>query len=80
MIVPQVQSIRDLLDNNSYCLVVKETELKKALENLKEPPSLVVTDSQVFDKVAQDIPHIIKLTSFSILFARFNGDLTEFVR
>lgn len=80
LIVPQVQSIRDLLDNNSCCVVVKETELKKALENLKKPPVLVVTDSQAFKKVAEDTPPHIKLTSFSILFARFKGDLAELVR
>lgn len=80
LIVPQVQSIRDLLDNDSYCIVVKERELKRALEGLSRPPSLVVTDSQVFLKVAADTPRDIKLTSFSILFARFKGDLVEQVR
>lgn len=80
LIVPQVQSIRDLLDNNSYCVVVKETELKKAIANMKNPPMLVVTDSQAFKKVAEDTPPHIKLTSFSILFARFKGDLAELVR
>jgi len=80
LIVPQVQSIRDLLDNDSYCIVVKERELKRAIEGLKRPPSLVVTDSQAFLKVAADTPREIKLTSFSILFARFKGDLVEQVR
>ncbi len=75
LITPQVQSIRDLLDNDSYCLVVKERELRRALETLKEPPGLVVTDSQAFLKVAADTPLDVPLTSFSILFSRFTGDL-----
>jgi [FeFe] hydrogenase H-cluster maturation GTPase HydF len=80
LILPQVQSIRDLLDNDSMALVVKERELKAALTNLKLPPKLVVTDSQAFLKVAADTPPEIPLTSFSILFARFQGDLCEMVR
>ncbi len=80
LILSQVQSIRDLLDNDSYCLVVKERELKSALESLKRPPALVVTDSQAFLKVGADTPPEVALTSFSILFARFKGDLGEFVR
>jgi [FeFe] hydrogenase H-cluster maturation GTPase HydF len=80
LILPQVQTIRDLLDNDAYCVVVKERELRDALERLKRPPALVVTDSQAFLKVAGDTPKEIPLTSFSILFARFKGDLTEFVR
>lgn len=75
LILPQVQSIRDLLDNDAYCLVVKERELRAALEQLRRPPKLVVTDSQAFLKVAADTPPEIPLTSFSILFARFKGDL-----
>ena len=80
LILPQVQTIRDLLDNDAYCLVVKERELRDALERLKRPPVLVVTDSQAFLKVAADTPPAVPLTSFSILFARFKGDLTELVR
>jgi [FeFe] hydrogenase H-cluster maturation GTPase HydF len=80
LILPQVQSIRDLLDNDSFCLVVKERELRQALSTLNKPPKLVVTDSQAFLKVAADTPPEIPLTSFSILFARFQGDLTEMVR
>ncbi len=80
LILPQVQSIRDLLDNDSMALVVKERELKAALNNLKRMPKLVVTDSQAFLKVAADTPPDIQLTSFSILFARFQGDLCEMVR
>ncbi len=80
LILPQVQSIRDLLDNDSMALVVKERELKAALNNLKRMPKLVVTDSQAFLKVAADTHPEIPLTSFSILFARFQGDLCEMVR
>lgn len=80
LILPQVQSIRDLLDHDAYCIVVNDRELRDALELLKRPPKLVVTDSQVFQKVAADTPREIKLTSFSILFARFKGDLAEQVR
>lgn len=80
LILPQVQSIRDLLDNDAYCMVVKERELRDALDRLKRPPALVVTDSQAFLKVAADTPVDVPMTSFSVLFARFKGDLTEFVR
>jgi [FeFe] hydrogenase H-cluster maturation GTPase HydF len=80
LILPQVQAIRDLLDSDAYCLVVKERELRHALERLKRPPRLVVTDSQAFLKVTADTPRDVPLTSFSILFARFKGDLSEFVR
>jgi [FeFe] hydrogenase H-cluster maturation GTPase HydF len=80
LILPQVQSIRDLLDNDSFCMVVKERELREALSRFNKPPKLVVTDSQAFLKVAADTPPEIPLTSFSILFARFQGDLTEMVR
>ena len=80
LILPQVQTIRDLLDNDSIVMVVKERELKDALGKLNKPPHLVVTDSQAFLKVSADVPRNIKLTSFSILFARFKGDLGEFVK
>ena len=80
LILPQVQSIRDLLDNDSFCMVVKERELRQALSIMNKPPKLVVTDSQAFLKVAADTPPEIPLTSFSILFARFQGDLPEMVR
>lgn len=79
LILPQVQTIRDLLDSNCMPYVVKETELKGALDNLKTPPALVITDSQAFKKVAEIVPENIPLTSFSILFARLKGDLKEFV-
>ncbi len=80
LILPQVQSIRDLLDNDAYCMVVKERELRDALDRLNRPPALVVTDSQAFLKVVGDTPPNVPMTSFSILFARFKGDLAEFVR
>lgn len=80
LIMPQVQSIRDILDNDSYCMVVKERELRDSFDRLKTPPALVVTDSQAFLKVAADTPEEIPMTSFSILFARFKGDLAEYVR
>jgi [FeFe] hydrogenase H-cluster maturation GTPase HydF len=75
LILPQVQTIRDLLDGDAYCLVVKERELRAAIDNLRQPPKLVVTDSQAFLKVAADTPANVPMTSFSILFARFKGDL-----
>ena len=75
LIMPQVQSIRDLLDSDAYCMVVKERELRAAIENLRKPPKLVVTDSQAFLKVAADTPREVPMTSFSILFSRFRGDL-----
>jgi [FeFe] hydrogenase H-cluster maturation GTPase HydF len=76
LILPQVQTIRDLLDSDALCMVVKERELRSALDRLKTPPKLVVTDSQAFLKVAADTPPDVPLTSFSILMARFKGDLT----
>jgi [FeFe] hydrogenase H-cluster maturation GTPase HydF len=80
LILPQVQAIRDLLDGDAYCLVVKERELRAALDRLKTPPKLVVTDSQAFLKVSADTPKNVLLTSFSILFSRFKGDLLTQVR
>ncbi len=80
LILPQVQVIRDILDHDAYCTVVKERELRAAIENHVTPPKLVITDSQAFLKVAADTPTSIPMTSFSILFARFQGDLTEMVR
>jgi small GTP-binding protein len=80
LILPQVQTIRDILDVDAYCMVVKERELRDALERVNRPPALVVTDSQGFLKVAGDTPPGIPMTSFSILFARYKGDLNEFAR
>jgi [FeFe] hydrogenase H-cluster maturation GTPase HydF len=77
LILPQVQAIRDLLDSDAMALVVKERELRSALALLGRPPKLVVTDSQAFLKVAADTPPEVPLTSFSILMARFKGDLTS---
>jgi [FeFe] hydrogenase H-cluster maturation GTPase HydF len=77
LILPQVQTIRDLLDSDAYCMVVKERELRAALDQLKQPPKLVITDSQAFLKVAADTPANVMMTSFSILFARFKGDLVS---
>jgi [FeFe] hydrogenase H-cluster maturation GTPase HydF len=75
LILPQVQTIRDLLDSDAMTMVVKERELRSALDRLKMPPKLVVTDSQAFLKVAADTPPQVLLTGFSILMARFKGDL-----
>jgi [FeFe] hydrogenase H-cluster maturation GTPase HydF len=79
LILPQVQTIRDILDNDAMTLVVKERELKAALASLKDKPKLVVTDSQAFLKVAADTPKDVLMTSFSILFARYKGDLATLV-
>ena len=79
IILPQVQTLRDLLDSNCLVYTVKETELKQALNNLKEPPSLVITDSQAFRQVSEIVPENVPLTSFSILFARLKGDLDAFI-
>lgn len=75
LILPQVQTIRDLIENNAMCMVVSDSELTAALKSLKQPPKLVVTDSQAFMKVAADTPPNIMMTSFSILYARLKGDL-----
>ncbi len=80
LILPQVMSIRDLLDGESMAMVVQDRELRLALARLAGPPALVVTDSQAFLKVAADVPPEVPMTSFSILMARFQGDLAEQVR
>lgn len=80
LILPQVNAIRDVLDVDAYCMIVKERELRDALDRLNRPPAIVVTDSQGFLKVAADTPPSVPMTSFSILFARYRGDLFEFVR
>jgi [FeFe] hydrogenase H-cluster maturation GTPase HydF len=77
LILPQVQAIRDLMDTDAMALVVKERELREAFGRLQRPPRLVVTDSQAFLKVAADTPPEVPMTSFSILFARFKGDLVS---
>lgn len=75
MILPQVQTIRDILDGHAICIVCQVPELAGCLSALKAPPALVVTDSQVFGEVKKILPEDVKLTSFSILFARFKGIL-----
>jgi [FeFe] hydrogenase H-cluster maturation GTPase HydF len=79
IILPQVQTIRDILDNDAIALVVKERELKKALAGLAQKPRIVITDSQVFMKVDADTPTDVMMTSFSILFARYKGNLATLV-
>jgi len=75
LILPQVQVLRDLLDHDAIGLVVKERELASAMKGLTRRPSLVITDSQAFLKVAADTPPSVPMTSFSILMARYKGDL-----
>jgi len=79
LILPQVQTLREILDCHGYALVVKESELPEALAGLARPPALVVTDSQAFRKVSADVPEHIPLTGFSILYSRFKGDLATAV-
>ena len=80
LILPQQQTIRDILEADAVSVVVKENELRGTLERLGEKPKLVITDSQAFRKVAEDTPEDILLTSFSILFARYKGNLEGAVR
>ena len=80
LILPQQQTIRDILEADAVSVVVKETELKNVLGRFREKPKLVITDSQAFEKVAADTPEDILLTSFSILFARYKGDLAAVVK
>jgi [FeFe] hydrogenase H-cluster maturation GTPase HydF len=80
LILPQVQTIRDALDNDAMTLVVKERELTASLANLKTPPAIVVTDSQAILKVTADVPPEIPVTTFSILFAREKSDLVVMAR
>ncbi|HPU45064.1 MAG: [FeFe] hydrogenase H-cluster maturation GTPase HydF [Clostridiaceae bacterium] len=75
LILPQQQTIRDILDAGAVAISAKETELKETLEKLGKKPRLVITDSQVFEKVAAETPDDVFLTSFSILFARYKGNL-----
>ncbi|NOH14946.1 [FeFe] hydrogenase H-cluster maturation GTPase HydF [Clostridium cochlearium] len=75
LILPQVQVLRDILDKGAMAMVLKDTELKEGLKNLYKKPDLVITDSQIFNKVKDMIPIDIKLTSFSILMARYKGDI-----
>lgn len=79
IIKPQVQALREALDNNAITVVVQTNEIAEALEKLKEPPKLVVTDSQAIAQVAKDVPEEIPLTTFSILMARNKGELKKFM-
>ncbi|KAF0224590.1 MAG: small GTP-binding protein [Erysipelotrichaceae bacterium] len=79
LILPQQQVIRDLLESDVITMIVKEHELKDAIDSLNRKPKMVITDSQVFLKAAADTPRDILLTSFSILFARYKGDLEPFI-
>ena len=80
LILPQQQTIRDILEADAMAVITKEFELRDTLASLAKKPRLVITDSQVFAKVSADTPKDIPLTSFSILFARYKGDLPVMVR
>lgn len=75
LILPQQQTIRDVLEANAAAIVVKESELKQTLEQLGRSPAMVITDSQVFEQVSEEVSKEIPLTSFSILMARYKGYL-----
>ena len=79
LILPQQQTIREILDKKANCLIVNEKNLLASINNLKQKPKIVVTDSQVFGEVFGQVPDDILVTSFSILFARSKGDLGELV-
>ena len=80
LILPQQNTIRDILDSHCTVVACQDTELKKTLSVLAVRPKLIITDSQAFGRVAKDVPDDIPLTSFSILFARYKGDLPSLVR
>ncbi len=75
LILPQQQTIRDILEAGAAALVTRDTELKATLENMAKPPKMVITDSQAFGYVKTVVPESVPLTSFSILFARYKGDI-----
>ena len=79
LILPQQQTIRDILDSSAVSIVTRDTELEATLKNLGQSPKLVITDSQAFGKVSKIVPENIPLTSFSILFARYKGNLQTVV-
>lgn len=79
LILPQQQTIRDILDTGAVSIVVRDSELKDTLAGLGKKPSLVITDSQAFGKVSREVPADVPLTSFSILFARYKGNLETVV-
>lgn len=80
LILPQQLVIRELLDKNCICICTQDTELNKTITSLNQKPKLVITDSQVFNKVKDIVPKDILLTSFSILFANFKGELKELIK
>lgn len=80
LILPQQQTIRDVLEAGAISVVTRDTELSQTLKALGKKPKIVVTDSQAFGKVKNDVPEDILLTSFSILFARYKGDLSEQIK
>ena len=80
LILPQQQTIRDILEAGAAAVVTRESELKETLASLQKKPRLVITDSQAFGKVSKDTPQDILLTSFSILFVRYKGDLNAAIR
>ena len=80
LILPQQQTIRDILDAGAHAFVCRDSELEGVLSKLSEKPRMVITDSQVFGKVSKIVPRDIELTSFSILFARYKGNLRDAVR
>lgn len=80
MILPQVMAIRDVLDNDNICIVLKETHLKQYFEQHQPEPQLVITDSQAFEFVNSIVPAHIPLTSFSIVFARLRGDFDHYIQ
>lgn len=80
LILPQQQTIRDIIESDAIAMVTKEYELRETLDSLKKKPAIVITDSQAFLKVSADTPEDIPLTSFSILFARQKGELVELVK
>lgn len=77
LILPQVETLRDVLDAGAFATVVQETEYKDALKALKNPPKIVVTDSQAFEKISSETPEDIPLTGFSVLMARYKGILSH---
>lgn len=80
LILPQQLTIRDILDKHGIVVTCQDTELAQTLCHLSKKPKMVITDSQVFGKVSKDVPKDVPLTSFSILMARYKGDLTELVK
>jgi [FeFe] hydrogenase H-cluster maturation GTPase HydF len=80
LILPQVQAIRDILDNEAVAIILKEREVDSFLKKTKIKPALVITDSQVFAKADASIPDDIPLTSFSIMLARFKGDFESYIK